>query len=128
MLIIRKEQIDLMARELFVVPGVDYLRRHFAKRVNDHSVADLERFVRASVDRARAYEIDSPTGWCRFLTLLVALGDDFDARPDFAWVVEIIRDRSLGAGDERALAATHAVIQHLIAEVDRAEHDTPAER
>jgi hypothetical protein len=97
MLIIRKAQMDVLGSEMakrFTEKAVAHLRDTFpdARQRTDE---DLRTLVEHGTARAKGYGLTRTFEVMLFINLVVALGADFDARPEHAHLRRLLENQSL---------------------------------
>lgn len=99
MLKIRDEQIralGLHSKEQFVHRAMAHLREHFPDPFQTMRHSDLRSLCDHGIERAGSYGIESQRDLCKYLSLMVVFGRDFDTDRRLPWAVETLNDPTLG--------------------------------
>ena len=118
MLVIRRDQMDGFAEATFTRLMPSHLREHFPAATAGRDDTDLRDWICRGLARARAHGLATAVGWCQYLDLMMALGEDFDQRADCHWAAGILADPA--AEPIRMRRLCDAAIDYLMA---IAEHD-----
>jgi hypothetical protein len=95
MLQISNSQFQAIQKEpgkRFEARAAGYLRHTYpdARFTSDEHV--LARFISAAVDKAKVYDIRREIDVIRFFHVIVGIGGNPEVLPDFAWVVDYLRE------------------------------------
>lgn len=99
MLIIRKEQMDALGAEMlkgFHRRMVAHLRTLFPTKTPEWDETTGNEFVVAGTAKAGVHQVKAERDVARFVDLMLELGNDFESRPDMAWVKPLLADREMG--------------------------------
>lgn len=103
MWIIRQEQMRLLdpcrraLREFIAV----HLRHFFPEQMEGRDEANILALIVRGEEKAAGYGIEDGPGLCKLLDLMVALGEDFDKKPGYAWFTRLLDDPAAGSPAER---------------------------
>jgi len=92
MLVIRKEQMDMMSRS-HLKQYFDNLERHLKNRYPEKTkyIGDeLSELIIKGVDKAKGYNITDKNDIKRFLEYIIQYGKDFGESPDSCWAKQIL--------------------------------------
>ncbi len=92
MLIIRQEQIEVLAEAAFEQRIVAHLHEFFPGQCGVLSEGELRGLVQEGIRKARAYGFEETAHLCQFVDLMLLLGRDFDVSPRHAWAGQILKD------------------------------------
>ncbi len=104
MLIIRKAQMDAIHRERldeFRVWMRAHLRRHFREQMEGRGDAELDSLIDRGIRRAQQHGADQERSFCKYLALVAALGEGFEADPRYPWAARVLADDALADGNTR---------------------------
>ena len=90
-----------------------HLRQHFPQQLSGYDPEHLAELIRRGEERAFGYGIESGPGICKFIDLMVVLGEDFDTRPEYQGLSCLLRDQSVGDGASRIEAVARAAVSLL---------------
>lgn len=94
MLTIRKEQMAICAEAMtksFETRMMAHIRRFFPKRYLSLGESGARETIRCGMSRAAAYAIRGERDLCKYIDLMMVLGQDFDRSP---WATSILTDSS----------------------------------
>lgn len=122
MLIIRKEQMEMMSRSreaLFERQLMDHLHKTFPNRIKIEGLdtAVLHRFVKYGISQARSWGITSCSGIQQYIDCSLVLGPDFAHDIHYPWAGRLLQDESL-SGQEKA----EGLSWHMLSEINWEEH------
>lgn len=123
MLILRDEQIEALERDRlarFRRFARKHLEKHFAPELVGRSQQEIEAIIRRGIRLGRTYGVREEWAWLKLIDLLVVFGADFESRPDFGWVRDILRDRRVGSPERRVRLLMREALAHL------RRHERPA--
>lgn len=95
MLIIRPEQKEVLCQYMilkFQRSMYDELMKTHREKRQELSEAAAYEFIRGGIHRAGQYGIDVESDVARFINLLYTVGEDFETRPEYAWIVTMLID------------------------------------
>jgi hypothetical protein len=100
MFVVRDAQIEAMVepmRRRFVEGIRAWLRDEYARKLETTSDDELRALVRAGMDRAMQYGIDTEASMSLIVELTVAVGLDFDARENGTWLKNFLENPKIPA-------------------------------
>ncbi len=103
MLIIRKEQIEIMSTyqvKRFIKDCIEFKKQFWPETDIDLSEKELNEKIRKIVSTADGYGIKEEELVLRFLNLEYALGPDFDSSGQHDWVPGILADENINSLDK----------------------------
>jgi hypothetical protein len=77
------------------------MKQHFRQLYPESFPADervMEDFILKGIEKAKSYSISSEADVCRFLSVMLELGQDFDTDPELPWAAQIL----CGPGTQKA--------------------------
>ena len=80
------------SRDRFEVRAAEYLKRSYPHERFTSDKPILARFIRAAIDMAAGYNITREVDVIRFFHLFVAVGGNFEVLPDYAWMIDYLRE------------------------------------
>jgi hypothetical protein len=84
-------------RESFESDMVARLRDTYPAQASRHTDAALLAFVRAGIQRAETYRVDTVSDVERWIDLMVRMGPQFDSDPRWPEVLETLRQQEVDA-------------------------------
>lgn len=112
MLTIRRAQMDALEREQckhFEAQMTLHLNTWFAEDIAEFGADGLSAFIHHGIKRAALYNIVTEKDVCRYIDLMVVLGQWFDCEQVFPWVEPILTDVHERSADERLTALEESV-------------------
>lgn len=101
---LRKEQMKIfeqVAAKDFEQRVTLEVRKHSADRCASMDDAALSEFTCYGIERAKTYGIVSESDVCKYLSVMLALGKDFDRDPRYPWATKTLADPTLAAPGAR---------------------------
>lgn len=95
MLVIRDEQMDVLARVVFERRVADHVREFFPDRSADLGDDGVVAHVRAGIAKAESYGLSHPAHVGQMVDLMLLFGRDFDTDPRWPWAGSILRDPAI---------------------------------
>ncbi|QSQ19129.1 hypothetical protein JY651_27685 [Pyxidicoccus parkwayensis] len=120
MFVIRGKQMEalgLATAASFPLRLAEFLRETFPRQTAALDGPALVAFAGDGIERAEGHGIETERDICKYLSLMVTFGRDFDEDPAFPWVAPILLRRDLGPTLR---------INRLCLEALRHEHEAPA--
>ena len=110
MLVIRSEQMRLMAKALQLTSALGHVRKFFPDDYARLGAAAAEQMVDHAIERARSYGLVSGRDALQFATIALVLGEDFEQLP---WAREILNDRDSDQTRFRSARLYARALRHL---------------
>jgi hypothetical protein len=98
MLMIRKEQLDTLARaeaEKFEEWMHVHLKRFFPQQYETIGEPGVREVIRYAIVRAGTYGLTSKCDVCKYIDLTILFGRDFDLDLQFPWARDILRTQEV---------------------------------
>ncbi|WP_157453109.1 hypothetical protein [Coleofasciculus chthonoplastes] len=115
MLILRKEQIEVFARErrrLFEKKVLAKVRELAPTACVPYEPSRLPELIHNSINRAKTFGLTTESQMMKFIAVTLALSESFDELPRYAWAKEILEIQQFKA-DERIKLLCEVVSQDL---------------
>ena len=103
MFVVREAQVEAMLepmRRRFVEGTRAWLRGKWARKLELVKDDDLRKTIRAGMDRAMKYGIDTEASMSLFIELMVAIAPDFDDRPEAGWLKGFLENPRVPAAEK----------------------------
>ena len=98
MLIIRKEQLDVLSENIlkqFFGSMEQHLKKRYSEQMKEMDDEQLREFVVQGVEEAKEYDITDENDVKRFLEYLVQYGRDFGESLDTKWANQFLHNNDL---------------------------------
>ena len=97
MLVVRKQQVQALARAALPPWIAKHLKQFFPRECAALGEAGLDARVRKGIDQAVSHGFESEVQISQYVDLMFAFGPDFDTDPALSWPQPILSDRTLSA-------------------------------
>ena len=112
MIIVRKTQMQAMARALFEQWVQAHARQFFPDQCRSVAPGDFAVLVRNAIDKAQSYGFLDQADCCRYVDLTLVFGAQFDVDPRFSWAGGILGDLNFENAAMRMWALHTAACEH----------------
>jgi hypothetical protein len=106
MLIIRNTQMDALKQPImsqYEEKAVAYVKSDFPDEFERRGEAGVKDLVAHAVRDAQGYGMTSSADVTALLSLMIILGEDFDAEEDNAWMRDILQSKVIAPGEKTGM-------------------------
>lgn len=115
---LRKEQLKIfetVAAKEFEERAIAGLRERAPDQCAKLGEAELANLVRYGAERAKFYGIAAEPDVCKYLAIMLQLGNDFDRDPRYPWAARTLNDAGLGDPSARVSRLAAEALEALAA-------------
>lgn len=119
MLLIRNSQMHVLQDAMWMRLIAEHVCKCFPKQWEEWGEPAARRLIGRAVEKARGYGFKELVDLQQYVDLVVALGEDFETTPEYAWTQGVLADRNPAGAAFRATWLYDSVTQQM---ADREKH------